>query len=241
MKKLLFLFAFCLFAQASFSQALNVSGVCVGSGSPNGAGLNISSQTQLIECTVYKDTTNGNIWVYDGTLAANARWRRVAINFTNSDWITVGNVGNTHTASLLQNGATSGQVITWNGTAWVPTTPSGGTTYTAGSGISINGSNVISATDAQVTNEGALSVGAGGANDSDITSNTSGSTAVKIAGGTNISVTESGSTITITATESALPVYTSNAAALAALGAGKKYRVGFGSTEGAVGTVKETY
>ncbi len=33
---------------------------------------------------------------------------------------------------------TKDQVITWNGTAWVPQTPSSGSTYTAGSGISIN-------------------------------------------------------------------------------------------------------
>lgn len=40
---------------------------------------------------------------------------------------------------------TSGQVLQYNGTNWAPTTPSGGTTYTAGTGISISGGNVISA------------------------------------------------------------------------------------------------
>ena len=43
-------------------------------------------------------------------------------------------------------GATPGQVLSWNGTAWVPITSSGGTTYTAGTGINISGGNVISNT-----------------------------------------------------------------------------------------------
>lgn len=59
-----------------------------------------------------------------------------------------------------------------------------------------NGSEV----DGSITNEGSLTVGAGGANTSTIVSNTSGSTAVTISGGANITVTEAGSTITIAAT-----------------------------------------
>lgn len=49
-------------------------------------------------------------------------------------------------STISQSGATSGQQPQWNGSAWVPVTPSGGTSYTAGSGISISGGNVISAT-----------------------------------------------------------------------------------------------
>lgn len=51
--------------------------------------------------------------------------------------------------------------------------------------------------DASATNEGSLSVGAGGANNSQIVSNTSGSTPVTIAGVNGILVTEAGSTISI--------------------------------------------
>lgn len=242
MKKLLFIFAFCLFfAQVSFSQAVNVTGICVGSGDPNGSGRNITFQTQLIECSVYKDTLNKNLWVYDNTLTAPNRWVRVPVDFNSSDWIAISNMGTAHSAFLLQNGATNGQVIKWNGTAWVPANDAGGTTYTAGTGIDINGSNVISATDPSQTNEGSLTVGAGTATTSVITSNTPGSNQVTFSAGTNITLAESGNTITISSSDTALPVYTSNAAALAALGTGKKYRVGFGSTEGSVGTVKETY
>lgn len=54
--------------------------------------------------------------------------------------------------------------------------------------------------DLSATNEGALDVAAGGANSSVITSNTSGSPAVTIAGGVGIAVSETADTITITNT-----------------------------------------
>lgn len=54
--------------------------------------------------------------------------------------------------------------------------------------------------DGSVSNEGSLTVAVGGANDSQIHSNTSGSTDVTISGGTNVTVTEAGSTITIAST-----------------------------------------
>ena len=53
--------------------------------------------------------------------------------------------------------------------------------------------------DLSATNEGSLTVGAGGANTSTIISNTSGSTPVTISGGVGTTVTESGSTITVAA------------------------------------------
>ena len=46
------------------------------------------------------------------------------------------------TASKLgQDGATSGQVLKWNGTAWVPSSDLS-TTYTAGNGVTINGNTI---------------------------------------------------------------------------------------------------
>lgn len=100
-------------------------------------------------------------------------------------------------------GTASTSVITSN------TSGANGVTITAAGINSISestssngGTITITATevDGSVTNEGSLSVGAGGANSSDIISNTSGSTNVTIAGGTGINVTEAGSTITIAAT-----------------------------------------
>lgn len=67
---------------------------------------------------------------------------------------------------------------------------------TPSTGLSLSGGN-LTATDASVSNEGSLSVAAGGSNDSQITSNTSGSSAIVISGGSNVTVTESGNTITI--------------------------------------------
>lgn len=104
----------------------------------------------------------------------------------------------------------------------------GGATYTAGSGIAISGGNVISNTapdqtvvltgaginaisgtypnftitgtevDGSITNEGSLSVGAGIGTTSTIISNTSGSTAVTISASAGLSISEAGSTITLT-------------------------------------------
>jgi hypothetical protein len=62
--------------------------------------------------------------------------------------------------SIAPQGATNGQVLKWNGTAWIPAndavgTGTGGTTYTAGTGISI-ANNTITNTgdnDNSVTNE----------------------------------------------------------------------------------------
>ena len=53
--------------------------------------------------------------------------------------------------------------------------------------------------DGSTTNEGSLTVGAGGANTSTINSNTSGSTNVTVSGSNTVLVTESGSTITVQA------------------------------------------
>ncbi len=47
--------------------------------------------------------------------------------------------------SDVQGSPTNGQVLKWNGTTWQPQNDLGGTAYTAGTGISISGSNAISA------------------------------------------------------------------------------------------------
>ena len=60
--------------------------------------------------------------------------------------------------SIAPQNATSGQVLKWNGTAWLPanddTGTGGGTTYTAGTGISISGNTI--------TNTGVTSANVGG-------------------------------------------------------------------------------
>jgi hypothetical protein len=71
---------------------------------------------------------------------------------------------------------------------------------------------VTSEVDGSVSNEGSLTVQAGGGDDSQIQSSTSGSTNVTISAGTNIDITESAPTITI-ATEADVVDYTGTQAA----------------------------
>ena len=66
-----------------------------------------------------------------------------------------GNGSSGNPLDIAQQGATSGQVLKWNGSSWAPGTDNNtGTTYTAGTGIAISGGNVISNTgDLSATNE----------------------------------------------------------------------------------------
>ena len=59
---------------------------------------------------------------------------------------------------------------------------------------------LVSEVDGSISNEGSLTVVAGGANTSEIQSNTSTSSNIVVAGGTDITVTETGNTITIAST-----------------------------------------
>lgn len=66
--------------------------------------------------------TNGQSLVADSTASAGLAWKTLAA----SD---VGAAATSHThalADIQQGGATENQVVTWNGTAWAPATPSGG-------------------------------------------------------------------------------------------------------------------
>lgn len=126
-----------------------------------------------------------------------------------------------HTATLSNSGgsvqiiegtgiglATGGTGL--NGTVTVTNTAPDQTVSITGGGINaVTGSYpnfTVTGTevDGSVTNEGSLSVGAGGANTSTIASNTSGSTPVTVSGSNTVLITESGSTITVQADTSLL-------------------------------------
>lgn len=107
------------------------------------------------------------------------------------------------------DGSTSNELQTISNTLNVISLSNGGGTITiAGGGINTitTGSGLITVVgtevDGSVSNEGTLGVGAGGANTSLISSNTSGATGVTISGGTGVTISEStstnGGTITIT-------------------------------------------
>ena len=89
---------------------------------------------------------------------------------------------------------TDAQTLSWNG-------GTGEISISGGNTIDIDGRYLESEVDGSVTNEGALTVGAGSGSTSVISSNTSGSTDVTIAVAGILSIGEVGNTITITGTE----------------------------------------
>lgn len=101
-----------------------------------------------------QSATNGQVLTYGGALVGwvpSSAVGDVAGPITNLQ-IGANAVGTTELnngavtmAKINQASATTGQVITWNGTAWAPATPTTGPTYTAGTGINIS-SNVITNT-----------------------------------------------------------------------------------------------
>lgn len=131
--------------------------------------------------------------------------------------------------NLAQEGATTGQVMKWNGTKWSPAIDnatiykagtgilfSNDTIYNslpdrtvsltaAGTGISVTGTYpnfTITGTppDNSNANEGSLTVGAGASNTALINSNTFGSVPITILVNSGLAVTESGNTISLTNT-----------------------------------------
>lgn len=98
----------------------------------SGSGDDWGSQTAETDATLNGDGTSGN----ELGLADNG----VTTAKVNDGAIT--------SPKINDMGATSGQVLKFNGTNWVPGTDDGGstgTTYTAGDGIGISGSNEVSA------------------------------------------------------------------------------------------------
>jgi hypothetical protein len=100
----------------------------------------------------------------------------------------------------------SGSPITTSGTLTITNTAPDQTVSIAGGGINAVSGTYPSFTvtgtevDGSVTNEGSLTVGAGTASTSVISSNTSGSTDVTLTAGTNVTLSETGNNITISAT-----------------------------------------
>ena len=129
----------------------------------------------------------------EGSLTVNAGSGTTSVISSN----TSGSTDVTITASTGLSISESGNTITLTNSA-----PDQTVTLTNGGGVAVSGTYpnfTLTATDQSVTNEGFLSVTAGGGNSSDINSNTSGSAIITISGGTNVTVTESGNTITIAA------------------------------------------
>ena len=191
-------------------------GECKTDGNPN---TKTALNNQLKnECWLATDTVTGLAYRYEpqGTPGTD-RWVLIADN-----------------ASIpAKLNPTAGTGITITGTypnlTWTNSAPDQTVSLT-GAGISVitgtypNFTITSTEVDGLVTNEGSLTVVAGGANDSQIQSNTSGSTNVTIAGTAPIAVTESGSTITVAM--QALVAYDSDAAAITGgLASGQWYKL----------------
>jgi hypothetical protein len=118
--------------------------------------------------------------------------------------LTVSSSTGTHTLSLTGQALDLHNLSTTGILALVGTDNIEARSIQSGSGITVtNGNGVggnisIAATDASVTNEGSLSVGAGISSTSLIQSNTSGSNTVTLSAGSNITLTENTTTNTIT-------------------------------------------
>ncbi len=96
---------------------------------------------------------------------------------------------------IAQQGATNGQVLKWNGSAWLPATDAG-TTYTAGTGIDITSTTISNTGDLSNTNE-LQTISAA----SNVVTLSAGGGTVTIAGAGINSVSTASNTITVTGTE----------------------------------------
>lgn len=160
----------------------------------------VEDATQAVRLSLkpYKDNTDGQkadtFWIANDTLYLSL----------SGDSVAVGKVS----LSSYATGDDQSLILSAKSGTHIPLGISGGSGifFKEGSLITLTRLGVdtmqIAATevDGSVTNEGSLSVGAGGGNSSDIISNTSGSANVTISGGTGITVTEAGSTITVAST-----------------------------------------
>ncbi len=100
-------------------------------------------QTLTISGTVLSLSNGGGSVTLPSVGGGGDNWGTQTVNTSSA---LSGNGTPVSPLTIAQNGASSGQALVWNGSAWAPSTvSSGGGSYTAGSGISISG-NVISNT-----------------------------------------------------------------------------------------------
>jgi hypothetical protein len=149
--------------------------------------------------------TNGDIWYIDGlgnaVLVGGVSYTAgTGISIVGGEIRNTGDLSNTNE---LQTISISGSVITLSnggGSITVPTLP----TYTGGTGINITGALISNIGDLSAMNEGALTISPDTDSTTQINSNTSGSTPVKIKVRSPLSISEDGSTVLIEADSTVL-------------------------------------
>ena len=178
---------------------------------------------------ITKDSITGSVLISSPTDSGMVYSRDLFISYGADTFLILGGDTLAATSSIISSVLSDGVTITGDGTlgseltvdtATVIATKQdldlkqdqlNGTGFVKATGTTIsydNSTYLTSEVDGSVTNEGSLTVGAGGANDAVISSNTSGSSDVTISGSTNVTVTESGQTITIASSGGAIPVDT---------------------------------
>lgn len=252
---LLLLFAFVFSVNAQTNAVINNIGNCHVDGDPN---QNPDYQTidQAVECATMKDVNTSTMYVYNPNgVPMVSRWIALSQNAIDEDTrlayrettatdivFDVINVADgtdlddvTIPLSDIQDGVITNLSFTGTGNERTGTIE-----RSIGDDLSVNLN--VEDEDADVTNEGSQTLG-GTTNNVTITSNTSGSTPVNITSNGEIVATPDAATntVSISTDASQIPEYLTNAAAVAALGAGKKAKYAQGSLEGSRGTQFITY
>ena len=227
MKKLLILTSFILCAAYGFAQTTIIggAGVIAGRNNPNSL-TSLDYQDPRYEGLLYNDTLTGILYRHDNSLAFGSRWVSMASisevdgSITNEGALSVGAAA-AATSQIITNTSGDGGVILK--AAGILTTAESADTITL----------TATEVDALITNEGALSVGAGASNSSQIATNTSGDGGVfiKVAGINTIS--ESADTMTVTATE--VDGSVTNEGVLGVGAGGANTAVALSTTSGATG------
>jgi hypothetical protein len=168
-------------------------------------GAGISSVTGTYPSfTVTSTEVDGSV-SNEGTLGVSAGTGTTAIITSNTSGATGVTVSAGTGIGVTESTSSNGGTITITNSAPDQTVSITGAGINVASGTYPNFTITGTEVDGSVSNEGTLGVGAGGANTSVITSNTSGATGVTISGGAGITITEStssnGGTVTITAVD----------------------------------------
>lgn len=112
--------------------------------------------------------TTGQVLQWNGT-----KWTPATVTSGGDDWgsqsvvsdVSLTGIGTAASVlKIAQQGATAGQVLKWNGAAWIPQDDQlgSGPNYTGGTGINVNGTTITNTGDADGTDDITISSQAGG-------------------------------------------------------------------------------
>ena len=188
MKKLILLLSMLLVSYLGFSQATNVGEFRI-------ANATTTFDQNLPVGTKVYDINTGNYWVATAGVASTATLTTASGSFTQLNAAGGDGLGPDGDKGDITVGGT-GTTLTIDAGAIDETQLDASTNAS----LDLADSALQSEVDGSISNEGSLTVTAGTASTSVISSNTSGSTDVTLEAGANVSISEVGNTITIAAT-----------------------------------------